>query len=94
MGPDHFPELKAFMLRYPIQLRSTVGHNELHEGCPHKFSDKFLVKKPDALTVQCAALVPKFSERQFRDYPLVSSQATCLIQKSNLPRFGSTARLA
>ncbi len=44
-----FPELKAFLCGYPIQLRPTIGHDELHRACPHKFPDKVLVKVPDAL---------------------------------------------
>jgi hypothetical protein len=47
--PNRFPELKPFLSRYPIQIRPTVGHDELHPDCPQKFSDKVLVKVPDAL---------------------------------------------
>jgi hypothetical protein len=51
LRPNRFPELKAFLHRYPIQLRSTVGQDELHGARPHKFSDKILVEMPDALAV-------------------------------------------
>jgi hypothetical protein len=49
---SRFPELKPFLHRYPIQLHSAVGHDELHRPFLYKFSDKILVKMPNALGEQ------------------------------------------
>jgi hypothetical protein len=71
---NRFSKPKSFLRRYPIQRHSSVGHDELHRLNPHKFSDLVLVKVPDVLSDHCATLVPKFIERQPRDYALVRSQ--------------------
>jgi hypothetical protein len=49
LRPNHFPELKPFLHRYPIQLRPTVGNDKLHLSYPHEPSDEVLVKVPDTL---------------------------------------------
>jgi hypothetical protein len=58
-----FPEIKLVIRSYPIQLHPAVGHDELHGACLHEFSNKVLVKVPDASTLQCAPVVPDFNER-------------------------------
>src|SRR6266850_1538488 len=47
-----FPELKPFLHRYPIQLRDTVGHDELHRAC------ESLPKSRVPDTFQLGAILP------------------------------------
>jgi hypothetical protein len=49
LRPNGLPELKPFLRRYPIQLRPTVGRDELHRTRLQQFSYKDLVKLMAAL---------------------------------------------
>jgi hypothetical protein len=91
---NRLPKLKSLLRRYPSELETTIGHNELHRASPKAFSKTVPVKVPDPLVRQGAAPVPKFGERQPRDYSLIRIQdAGPWIERPNLSRLRPSAWL-